>query len=341
MLKAAFSDSWQRYRERAQRRWKRWLNRRIPPAKQVTLDQKRIFIFPTRIGFFFLFTLLVMLVAAINYQNNMSFALTFLLVNIFVVAVLHTYGNLAGLTVHAVRASPVFAGQRAEFEIMVSRAGRRQYFGLHFDWLKQDSAIINLDDREQQHVKLYLRTERRGWYKPDRLRLETVYPLGLLRAWTWLDLDIRALVYPRPLASGELPGISSDQPDGMAEPIPGSDDFYGLRDYQRGDSLRHVFWKSVAKGQPLQSKQYTAYADRSVWLDWALFEGLPPEQRLSHLCYWVLEFDRRNEEYGLRLPGVSLEPDSGENHRLTALRQLALWGSVTSLADDSGMKAAA
>jgi uncharacterized protein (DUF58 family) len=91
----------------------------------------------------------------------------------------------------------------------------------------------------------------------------------------------------------------------------------------------------------MQSKQYTAYADRSVWLDWALFEGLPPEQRLSHLCYWVLEFDRRNEEYGLRLPGVSLEPDSGENHRLTALRQLALWGSVTSLADDSGMKAAA
>ncbi len=329
---AAVTDTWQRYRERMHKRWRRWLNRRIPPSRQVTLDQKRIFIFPTRIGFFFLFTLLVMLVAAINYQNNMSFALTFLLVNIFVIAVLHTYGNLAGLTIHAVRASPVYAGQRAEFEILVSRNRRRHYFGLHFDWLGQDSATINLEDHQQQHVKLYLRADRRGWYKPGRLRLETVYPLGLLRAWTWLDLDIRALVYPRPLSSGDLPGISADQPDGMAEPIAGSDDFYGLRDYQRGDSLRHVFWKSVAKGQPLQSKHYTAYADRSVWLDWALFDGLPPEQRLSHLCYWVLEFDRRNEEYGLRLPGVTLEPASGDNHRLTALRQLALWGSP---ADDS------
>ena len=133
-------------------------------------------------------------------------------------------------------------------------------------------------------------------------------------------------MYPRPLASEALPGIATDQPDGSAEMVAGTDDFYGLRDYQRGDSLRHVFWKSVAKGQALQSKQYAAYADRSVWLDWTLFDGLPPEQRLAHMCYWTLEFDRRNEEYGLRLPGTVIEPDVGENQRLLVLRQLALWG---------------
>ena len=156
--------------------------------------------------------------------------------------------------------------------------------------------------------------------------IETVYPLGLLRAWTWVDLEIRALVYPKPLASGPLPGVSTETPDGSALPIPGTDDFYGLRDYQRGDSLRHVFWKSVAKGQTLQSKQYTAYADRSVWLDWDLFPGVPVEQRLSQLCFWVLEFDRSNEEYGLRLPGVTIQPGCGERHRVQVLRQLALWG---------------
>ena len=316
---------WSRFRERARQRWQRWINRRIPPSRQVTLDQRRIFIFPTRIGFFFLFTLLVMLIAAINYQNNMSFALTFLLANLFVVGVLHTFANLSGLTVHAVRARPVFAGQQSEFEIRVTHSNRRQYFGLRFQWAGEDEVTVNLEG-EEVHVKLYLHTEQRGWHNPGRLRLDTVYPLGLLRAWTWLDLDIHALVYPRPLASGPLPGISTDRPDGSAEPVAGTDDFYGLRDYQRGDSLRHVFWKSVAKGQPLQSKQYVAYADRSVWLDWSLFEGLPPEQRLSHLCYWVLEFDRRNEEYGLRLPGVVVEPDYGENHRLKTLRHLALWG---------------
>ena len=81
-----------------------------------------------------------------------------------------------------------------------------------------------------------------------------------------------------------------------------------------------------AKGQPLQTKQYTAYADRSVWLDWALFDGLPIEQRLSHLCHWVLEFDRTNEEYGLRLPGVVVPPGMGDGHRQKVLRHLALFG---------------
>ena len=86
-------------------------------------------------------------------------------------------------------------------------------------------------------------------------------------------------------------------------PVTGSDDFYGFRDYRHGDSLRQIHWKGLAKGQDVQSKQYAAYADRSVWLDWEMFPGLGTEQRLSHLCYWALEFDRRDEEYGLRLPG--------------------------------------
>ena len=318
--------NWQHYQQRLRARWRRWINRRIPPSREVTLDQKRIFIFPTRVGFLFLLTLLVMLIAAINYQNNMSFALTFLLANLFVIAVLHTFSNLSGLTIHAVRASPVFAGQYAQFEIMLSRPDTRQYFALHFRWPGEEGVTVNFTEGEELHTQLYVRTTKRGWHNPGRLLVETVYPLGLLRAWTWVDLDIHALVYPAPLASTELPGIATDRPDGNAFPVPGTDDFYGLRDYQRGDSLRHVAWKTVAKGQPLQSKQYNAYADRSVWLDWELFQGFPPEQRLSHLCYWALEFDRNKEEYGLRLPGLAVDPACSEGHRQVVLRHLALWG---------------
>jgi len=324
---AELTGTWSRLQVAARQRWKRWLNRRIPPAKTVTLDQRRIFIFPTRTGFAFLLTLLLMLVAAINFQNNMSFALTFLLANLFVVAVLHSFANLAGLTIHAVRATAVFAGQRSGFEIMISRAGARHYYAITAQWPQaSDRETLSLVGNSEAHATLFVETDQRGWHNPGRLLLESVYPLGLLRTWTWVDLDIHALVYPRPLASGALPGIATDKPDGSAVPVTGTDDFYGLRDYQEGDSPRHVFWKSVAKGQPLQTKQYTAYADRSVWLDWILFDGLPPEQRLSHLCHWVLIFDRNNEEYGLRLPGVVIEPDCGDAHCQKVLRQLALFG---------------
>lgn len=63
-------------------RWQRWLNRRIPPASSVELNQRRVFILPTRQGGAFGLALLVMLLAAINYQNSLAYGLTFLLLSL-------------------------------------------------------------------------------------------------------------------------------------------------------------------------------------------------------------------------------------------------------------------
>lgn len=307
-------------------RFAKWVNRRIPPAREVTLNQRRIFIFPSRVGLFFGFCLFIMLLTAINFQNNLSYGLTFLLATLFVIATLHTYANLSGLTLRALRAQPAFPGQRSEFAIMIERGKKRDHFALYVKWPESSDALINLLEEDTAEVHLHLPVGQRGWFKPGRLMLESTYPLGLLRCWTWVDLDLHALVYPRPLSSADLPGLATDKPDGASVPVLGSDDFYGFRSYRKGDSLRHIHWKGVAKGQGVQSKQYTAYADRSVWLDWELFPGLGTEQRLSHLCYWALDFESRNEEYGLRLPGVVLEPDCGPKHRDLVLKELALFG---------------
>ena len=308
------------------RRFREWVNRRIPPARSVTLDQKRIFIFPSRAGLFFGLSLLVMLMAAINYQNNMSYALTFLLATLFIIATLHTFANLSGLTIRALRAEPAFPGQVTEFDVLVEKGKQRDHFALHLQWPDSTDELLNLVDDDRVKVQLHTAVGQRGWYSPGRLLLESTYPLGLLRCWTWIDLDLYALVYPQPLSSAELPGLATDKPDGASVPVSGSDDFYGFRNYRRGDSLRQIHWKGLAKGQSVQTKQYAAYADRSVWLDWDMFPGLGIEQRLSHLCYWALAFEARNEEYGLRIPGIAIEPALGEAHRDRVLKELAVYG---------------
>ena len=313
-------------RARFRQRFAEWVNRRIPPARSVTLDQKRIFIFPSRTGFFFGLCLLVMLMTAINYQNNMSYALTFLLCTLFVVGILHTYANLSGLTIRALRATPVFPGQQSEFSLQLERGGRREHFALHVKWPESTASMVNLVEQDQVQVHLHMAVGARGWFSPGRLLLESTYPLGLLRSWTWVDLDLAAMVYPQPLATPELPGLAVDQPDGAALPIVGSDDFHGFRDYRHGDSMRQIHWKGMAHGQGIQTKQYNAYASRSAWLDWDMFPDMGTERRLSHLCYWALDFEGRNEEYGLRLPGVAIAPGIGERHRDRVLQALALHG---------------
>lgn len=314
------------FRQRAERRFKRWVNRRIPPSRTVTLNQKRLFIFPSRVGLFFALCLSVMLLAAINFQNNLSYALTFLLTTLFILAILHTFANLSGLTIRAVRAHPAFPGQQTEFELQVERSRKTEHHGVHVRFEGSATERFSVTGPEVISVQLLAPVGERGWHHPGRLRVETTYPLGLIRCWTWIDMDLHAMVYPRPLPSAELPGLATDQPDGASVPVEGSDDFYGFRDYRAGDSPRHIYWKGLARGQSLQTKQYTAYADRSVWLDWEAFPGLGVEQRLSHLCYWALEFDRNGDEYGLRIPGVVIEPEVGEHHRERVLKALALYG---------------
>tara|TARA_R110000823_G_scaffold132777_10_gene261371 strand:+ start:21999 stop:22997 length:999 start_codon:yes stop_codon:yes gene_type:complete len=326
MASGVSTNRWRGVRERVSSRFARWVTRRIPAAREVTLDQRRIFIFPSRAGLFFMLCLLVMLLTAINFQNNLSYALTFLLATLFIIAILHTYANLSGLTLRAVRARPAFPGQQTEFELLLEKAGRHDHYALHLKWPDSSAALVSLVEEETARVRLHMRVDRRGWFRPGRLLLESTYPLGLLRAWTWVDLDLHALVYPRPLTSAELPGVDSDSSDGTAVPVVGSDDFYGFRNYQRGDSLRHVHWKGLAKGQGLQSKQYAAHLEHGVWLDWNAFAGLGTEQRLSHLCHWALAFENRGEEYGLRLPGMTIDPDQGEKHRDAVLQALALHG---------------
>lgn len=75
-------------------RFNRWLNRRMPPANSITLNQRKIFILPTRQGLIFALLVCAMVMAGINYQNSLVFALAFLLASLFMVAMLHTYRNL-------------------------------------------------------------------------------------------------------------------------------------------------------------------------------------------------------------------------------------------------------
>ncbi|MBD3647988.1 MAG: DUF58 domain-containing protein, partial [Pseudomonadales bacterium] len=61
------------------------------------------------------------------------------------------------------------------------------------------------------------------------------------------------------------------------------------------------------------------------WLDWDNFQGLDREARLSRLCYQVIRLSSGNDEYGLRLPGLTIEPSRGAEHREAVLRALALF----------------
>jgi uncharacterized protein (DUF58 family) len=307
------------------RRFKRWLDRRIPPMRKIMLNQKRLFIFPSKPGRWFVVVLFVMFLAAINYQNNMAFALVFLLASVFIIAILHTFANLAGLTISVGKSNPVFEGEMAEFELFLSRHGNKDYFDINVSWPKSELRSVSLTSTDRQKINLHLTMVKRGSFRPDRLLVESFYPMGLLRCWTLLALDVVVLVYPKPLACELSANAGTDAlEEGELIPVAGSDDFYDFKQYHPGDSPKHVFWKGYAKGQDLVTKQFASYSEQRLWLEWGSVDG-GLEERLSKLCFWVLKLDKSHDEYGLRLPGIEIQPGHGEQHKANVLKTLAMF----------------
>lgn len=299
----------------------------MPPESSIRLHQGNIFILPTREGMYFTIVMLLMVIAGINYQNSLIFALAFMQVSLFMVSILHTFRNLSGVVIQGRSARPAFSGEDAEFTVVVSRHGKRTHEALMLSWDSEMMQGVDLIDEREVHVRLYVPTKQRGRFNPGRMLVQTSYPVGLFRAWSWVDLDMSTIVYPRPVFAGDIPQSEATSREGESVKRDGADDFHGLRDYRDGDPLRHVAWKSYARTETLLTKEFAAFVDRRVWLDWNRFTGMDRENRLSRLCYWVLQVSRGTDDYGLRLPGVEVAPARGAEHRERLLRELALFES--------------
>lgn len=306
--------------------WGRFFGRIRPQAGPVTLDRRRVYILPTRVGFLFVLVLTAMLLGAINYSNSLGFALTFLLASLAVVSIVHTFRNLHGLTFHAGQARPVFAGEAALFPVGIENRRHLPRLAIDLTLAGSGRVTVDLEPDALNWVELRLKAPRRGRLRLPRCTVESRFPLGLFRAWGYVHMATECLVYPKPAPAGSLPPKLSGSEGHGGDRGRGSDDFAGLRGYQLGDSLRHIHWKAVAAGGELVTKQFGAERAERVWLEWEEAPGSDVETRLSHLCRWVLSAEERGWVYGLALPHQRIPPGHGEAHRRRCLEALALFG---------------
>lgn len=324
MLSVKLKNIWQHW-------FFNWIDRRQPRSAQHRLHRKNLYIFPTLTGFAYLFLALIIWLLGTNYQNNLILALAYMQVSIFVMTILNTYHNLAGLRVEFVSAEEGFGGEKIAFRLLFrsNNAKGTHYVTAH--WIGNSPVILDFESQQDHLENVYAQADARGWLKPRRLLLQSTFPMGLLRCWTWLSFDAQALVYPTPVA-GDLPvGIyEGDEEQGRHLQSRQGDEFAGFREYKPGDSPKQIAWKQYARDRGLWSKEYRDATTSRTWLQWSDFYRGDQELALSQMCYWVIELTQRQTEFGMRLPGFELAPGEGLDHRKRALQALALFEQARS-----------
>ncbi len=291
----------------------------------IKLTQKRIYILPTRNGVILSIVLFAMLMGAINYNNSLTYILTFLLISVAFVSMLHTWRNLYGLYLDIGKCTPVHVGSLIEVPVSISNKGSQTRLALNIAWPNKEPIQFDLKPNELQWVKLTLPTDHRGYQTLGKLTIYSQFPLGLFHAWSRLQFKQDCLVYAFPAKNGQLPSKNSQQDGSANSGMTGSDDFVGLRNYNSGDSLRHINWKALAKEQGLFTKQFSGNQSDELVLSWNQTGSTDTEQCISQLTRWVIEAEQAGLRYGLHLPGQRLPTKQGRSHRHQCLSALALY----------------
>jgi uncharacterized protein (DUF58 family) len=298
-------------------------SKRGPMTPPFELEYRHVFVLPTSFGWGFAFMLIFMALGGLNFNNNMALILVFLLGTIAQLTTLIAYRNLSGLKIDNISSDPVFCGEAAVFRVFVSNKNERQRFAIQAGFkTPQDCKDFKLNGNESFLLKTS--TQTRGWLDMQSFRLETRFPLGFFKAWSWIFPQSRCLVYPTPANNAPpLPKTGRGQ-SGPACKGEG-DDVYGLRKYQPGDSIQRVAWRASARQNQLYSVEMEAPQEDACELDWDQLRGGDTESRLSILTAWVIAADVDNLSYSLKLPNELLPTGKGPEHRARCLERLALY----------------
>lgn len=298
---------------------------------EVLLHQRRVFILPTKAGLVYALMLVGLFVGSVNYGLNMGFALTFLVAACALVGLLLTFRNLAFLRLNVGRCPPVFAGSQAVYGFHLNNHGRHARYAIEAGFLQEGQAYapeaIDLPAFGQGTLQLSCAAEARGWQSAPRIRLQTRFPLGLFRAWSFWTPDVAVLVYPRPEPHPPpLPAATAGHAaqGGSA----GQEEFAGVRAWQAGDSSSRLAWRQIARldasSEGLISKAFEGQSGNELCLDERPLLHLPLEARLSRLTAWVLQAEAQGLHWRLSLGTTQSAVGSGNQHAHDCLRLLAL-----------------
>ena len=312
----------QSYLDKVTQRW----SKKKPVQARIDLHRGNIYIFPSRHGLGFVAVLVLMLLTAINYQNSLIYLFCFLLGGVFFISMWVCFFNLSELRISGLVSEGRFAPDPALHKLLLLHPLRNSIgVRVFFEHDKEGSLQLSLEQGASHPIELEGRMAQRGVHEAPRLGLETTFPFGLIRAWTWVSVDAKGIVFPEPLPVVDQ-GQQALEQGGLGQShskvLDGS-----LRRYQPGDRLSKVNWKKFARSEVLAVRSEEALSVSDEWIDWDDFETFDTETRLSFMAYLILEKTAAQSHFGVRLPGREIQNGSGEQHKLECLEALARYSA--------------
>lgn len=152
---------------------------------------------------------------------------------------------------------------------------------------------------------------KRGLYAIGPIKIGSYDPLGIFKRQRTMNLYSKLLVYPSTFDIKRLPlggtGATPKYAVKVSRISKDSEDFYGVREYERGDSLKSIHWKTSAKYDRLMAKQYERTAIQEVTIIIDLMSGNDIGQGRDTTLEYAVKISASISKFLIRQEGALLQ----------------------------------
>lgn len=292
-----------------------WIAKRFQMDRSKTLRQKDVLVFIYKQGFLYLVLILITFIAGINYANNLILGFCFLISAILCISFYLTFKQLHDLQIDIVLPEVGQVDQAIILKLLFKQPVRSARY-LRIQWQTQEQLVFI--DQTQHRVELAVMPDKRGLYEFGAVKIYSTYPLGLVRAWTYLYPKHKVWVAPK---GYDWQKEHKNKPTSAQDSL---DEFKELRGFQHGDSYQNVAWKQVARGQGFLIKMFEAQANHQhLEIDYQQIPAQSHEDKLSFMMGLIEQCEQLGDDYALILPHARLESGQGLSQLIKAKLLLA------------------
>lgn len=301
-------------------------------------------IWPTRDGWWCLFVVVGLGVAAVNTGNNLLYLLVSLLLSLIVISGVLSEQTMRGLDVVGGEPEEIYAGRPALFgSTLVNRKRWLTSYSITLELLGPGSRTDSKTGAASAHFLYAPRLEaggerlviweqtlpRRGRHRLAGVRLTTRFPFGLFVKAGRPILTDEVTVFPaiRPISSDVLRELGGAGDAATRRRGRGSD-LYNLRAYRAGDDPRLIHWRSSAKTQALTIRELEAETTedtRIVLVGTGAGDAARLEAGLSEAASIAVHLLRAGSGVELAGPGLAVPLGRGRGQMRRLLTTLALY----------------
>jgi uncharacterized protein (DUF58 family) len=283
----------------------------------------------TREGIRFVVLLAVVAFAAYNTHNNLIFLMLSVGAATVAMALVSGFASLRALSVRAGEAPDAYAGSPFAERMELTNDSRFLHgFGIAVDEASSRVGVLRRGASALCPVTRLV--PARGLHRGAPVRLATRFPFGLFQWERQVDVPRELLVFPevRPVDPMAL-AVAGRGGAGLGGRPGRGDEFFRLRDYESGDAVHHIHWRTTAKvGSLIVRELGDAHEERLALTFQPSLAGGASGEDFERVVTATASIARhladRGASFRFLSPDLDLPPRPGREHLRAVLAHLAV-----------------